>query len=48
MPNVLITPHTSGFRSDHWEAAVALFMKNLRRFESGEPLLNVVDKHAGY
>ncbi len=48
MPNVLITPHTSGFRSDHWDAAVALFMKNLRRFESGEPLLNVVDKHAGY
>lgn len=48
MPNVLITPHTSGFRSDHWDAAVALFMKNLRRFESGTPLLNVVDKHAGY
>jgi phosphoglycerate dehydrogenase-like enzyme len=48
MPNVLITPHTSGFRPDHWDAAVALFASNLRRFESGEPLLNVVDKEAGY
>jgi phosphoglycerate dehydrogenase-like enzyme len=48
MPNVLITPHTSGFRQDHWDAATALFADNLRRYESGEPLLNVVDKEAGY
>lgn len=48
MQNVLITPHTSGFRPDHWDAATALFADNLRRFERGEPLLNVVDKRAGY
>jgi phosphoglycerate dehydrogenase-like enzyme len=48
LPNVLITPHTSGFRPDHWEAAIALFAENLRRFDAGEPLLNVVDKEAGY
>jgi phosphoglycerate dehydrogenase-like enzyme len=48
MPNVLVTPHTSGFRPDHWEAATALFAANLRRFEAGEPLANVVDKEAGY
>jgi phosphoglycerate dehydrogenase-like enzyme len=48
LPNVLITPHTSGFRPDHWDAAIALFAENLRRFEAGRPLLNVVDKHAGY
>ena len=47
-PNVLITPHTSGFRADHWDAATALFADNLRRFEAGEPLLNPVDKAAGY
>jgi len=47
-PNVLITPHTSGFRVDHWAAAAALFAENLRRFDSGQPLLNVVDKDAGY
>lgn len=48
LPNVLITPHTSGFRPDHWDAATSLFADNLRRFERGEPLLNVVDKQAGY
>jgi phosphoglycerate dehydrogenase-like enzyme len=48
LPNVLITPHTAGFRTDHWDAAVALFADNLRRFDRGEPLLNVVDKQAGY
>jgi phosphoglycerate dehydrogenase-like enzyme len=48
LPNVLITPHTSGSRPDHWDAAVAMFADNLRRFEAGAPLLNVVDKKAGY
>jgi phosphoglycerate dehydrogenase-like enzyme len=48
LPNVLITPHTAGWRPDHWDAAVALFAGNLRRFESGEPLVNMVDKQAGY
>lgn len=48
LPNVLITPHTSGFRPDHWDAATGLFIENLRRFERGQPLLNLVDKRAGY
>ncbi len=48
LPNVLITPHTAGWRPDHWDAAVALFAENLRRFDAGQPLLNVVDKLAGY
>ena len=48
LPNVLITPHTSGFREDYWPAVVDLFMENLRRFESGRRLMNVVDKDAGY
>jgi phosphoglycerate dehydrogenase-like enzyme len=48
MPNVIITPHMSGFRPDHWDAATDLFAENLRRFEAGQPLLNVVDKQAGY
>ena len=48
LPDVLITPHTAGFRSDHWDAATALFADNLRRFETGAPLVNVVDKRAGY
>jgi phosphoglycerate dehydrogenase-like enzyme len=48
LPNVLITPHTSGAMADHWESLIALFSENLRRFEAGQPLLNSVDKRAGY
>ena len=48
LPNVLVTPHTSGFRPDHWDAATSLFAENLERFDAGQPLVNVVDKLAGY
>lgn len=48
LPNVIITPHTSGSMQDYWTPLVALFSENLRRFESGRDLLNVVDKVAGY
>jgi phosphoglycerate dehydrogenase-like enzyme len=48
VPNLLITPHYAGFRSDHWQAATDLFAENLRRFDKGEPLINVVDKGEGY
>jgi phosphoglycerate dehydrogenase-like enzyme len=48
LPNVFITPHMAGFRADHWDAVTALFADNLRRFESGQPLLNVVNKREGY
>jgi phosphoglycerate dehydrogenase-like enzyme len=48
MPHVLITPHIAGFLPDHWGAATDLFAENLRRFDAGEALLNVVDKDAEY
>ena len=48
LPNVIVTPHTSGAMKDYWTPLVALFSDNLRRFEKGAPLLNVVDKVAGY
>jgi phosphoglycerate dehydrogenase-like enzyme len=47
-PNVVVTPHSSGFRESHWDEMVALFSDNLRRYERGEPLRNVVDLDAGY
>lgn len=47
-PNVLVTPHTSWIRTDHWDAMTNLFADNLRRFELGLPLINNVDKVAGY
>ena len=48
MPNVIITPHTSGFRTGHFDAVINLFSQNLQRFERGGDLLNVVDLEAGY
>jgi phosphoglycerate dehydrogenase-like enzyme len=48
LPNVIITPHISGAMEDYWTPLVALFSENLRRFERGQKLLNVVDKQAGY
>jgi phosphoglycerate dehydrogenase-like enzyme len=48
LPNVIVTPHTSGALEDYWTPLVSLFSENLRRFESGRDLVNVVDKIAGY
>jgi phosphoglycerate dehydrogenase-like enzyme len=48
LPNVIITPHTSGFREDYWDRAVELFEQNLGSFTKGGTLVNQVDKAAGY
>jgi phosphoglycerate dehydrogenase-like enzyme len=48
LPNVIVTPHTSGSMQDYWTPLVALFSENLRRFDAGTQLINVVDKVAGY
>jgi phosphoglycerate dehydrogenase-like enzyme len=48
LPNVIVTPHVSGAMEDYWTPLIALFAENLRRFERGAPLLNVVDKVFGY
>jgi phosphoglycerate dehydrogenase-like enzyme len=47
-PHVLITPHVAGFYAGYWPDTVATFAENLRRFEKGAPLVNLVDKRAGY
>jgi len=48
MPNVIISPHVSGVRPDHWDEVIDLFAENLRRFQRGDPLLNPVNVRAGY
>jgi phosphoglycerate dehydrogenase-like enzyme len=48
LPNVILTPHYSGLRSNYWKHALAIFTSNLKRFLRGEPLEKVVDKRAGY
>ena len=37
-----------GFRASHWDAVIALFSENVRRYQRGERLQNVVDLTAGY
>jgi phosphoglycerate dehydrogenase-like enzyme len=46
--NVIVTPHTAWSSGRVLDRSVELFCDNLRRFASGEPLLNVVDPSAGY
>jgi phosphoglycerate dehydrogenase-like enzyme len=48
LPNVLITPHSASLTERLWERHYALLSENLRRFLSDQPLLGLVDKHAGY
>jgi phosphoglycerate dehydrogenase-like enzyme len=48
LPNVLISPHISGFTPRYNERAADLFAENLRRYVVGEPLLNVVDQDRNY
>ena len=48
LSNVIISPHSAGVRPDHWDEVIDLFSENLRRFQRGEPLLNMVNCDAGY
>jgi phosphoglycerate dehydrogenase-like enzyme len=48
LPNVIVTPHTAWSSGRVLDRSVELFCDNLRRFATGEPLLNVVDPSAGY
>lgn len=48
LDNVIITPHSAGGGPRNREKLLDLFCRNLRRYLAGEPLLNVVDKEAGY
>jgi phosphoglycerate dehydrogenase-like enzyme len=48
LKNVLLSPHTADHVQDFVHLGVECFLENLRRFLANEPLLNIVDKHAGY
>jgi phosphoglycerate dehydrogenase-like enzyme len=48
LENVCLTPHVAGVSPRFWERETELIIENLRRYLAGEPLLNVVDKQAGY
>jgi phosphoglycerate dehydrogenase-like enzyme len=48
LPNVILTPHTSWSSTRVLDRSVGLFCDNLRRYATGERLINVVDPTAGY
>ena len=48
MPNVLMTPHASGFNARHWDYLLALYAENVERFRAGDGLRHVVDLQARY
>jgi phosphoglycerate dehydrogenase-like enzyme len=47
-PNLIITCHSAGFAPQRQIRLVALLADNVRRYSSGLPLMNVVDKQRGY
>jgi len=48
MKKVIITPHIAGLTPHYFERLTSIFCENLKRFIHNEPLINVVDKTAGY
>lgn len=48
MAQVIITPHTSPRSAVNTDRRLAIFCENLRRYQADEPLINLVDRQAGY
>ena len=47
--SVLVVPHVSPVSPGRfWPRSLELFLDNWHRFDAGQPLRNLVDKHAGY
>lgn len=48
VPNLIMTPHMSGVYDGFWPLMVGLLGENLRRFQSGLPVLNLTHRQNGY
>ncbi|ACL70474.1 D-2-hydroxyacid dehydrogenase [Halothermothrix orenii] len=48
MDNVIITPHVAGVYPEYNEEAIEIFIKNLKRYQKGEDLINRVNYSRGY
>jgi phosphoglycerate dehydrogenase-like enzyme len=48
LPNVILTPHVSGFSPNYKERAGMMFADNLFRYLHGEPLLNKINPERSY
>jgi phosphoglycerate dehydrogenase-like enzyme len=48
LDNVLLSAHCADHVEGWVESAVIFFIEQFNRWKNGEPLRNIVDKHAGY
>jgi phosphoglycerate dehydrogenase-like enzyme len=48
LENVLLSPHCADHTAEWMNDAMRFFLKQLAKFEKGEPLENIVDKRRGY
>lgn len=48
LPNVMITAHYSGATPEYSRRAAAIFLANLRRYVTGQPLQNLLEPGRGY
>jgi phosphoglycerate dehydrogenase-like enzyme len=47
-PNTIVTPHNGATTAATAGRGIDIFVDNLERFVQGRPLVNIVDKAAGY
>lgn len=47
-PNLILTPHCSGFSTQTTQGVIKTCWDNLARYLAGQPLENIVDKRRGY
>ena len=47
-PNMILTPHVSGFSTRYMQRVLDLLEENLTRLENKQPLFNCVDRDLGY
>ena len=47
-PNIFVSPHCSATGQNMAQRSVDIFIENVRRYVSGQRLVNIVDKVAGY
>ena len=48
LPNVILTPHIAGVTQHYDQRAVSLFIENLNRYLTEEPLFNQINLERGY
>ena len=48
MDNVIVSPHMSGDFYEHYDVMAQIFLDNLDRYRNGKPMLNIIDKKAGF